>query len=351
MIRASSGFRPVLVFDHAVPQTESASCIFDLSFAALGLAGLEFEVSAPPDAARNNGPIPFVRQSAVNCNGGRLQIAHCRFHTLPGQPLQVAVRAGTSRRIGIRDSEFFGGSAVGWGCPADGTLTVSNCISVGPSAISLRRIPETQSSVEVFGSTFINQHLLTVVVTPRVFDPKPDSLRVRVDRSLIDSADSLLCLRAVGGGLRNPGRALRPLELKNLPISGLVSWQGLGNIYDMGPSYLAYGFDGNLEFEPPTTVDEWQLLWLEAETDARTGRIRCGQIESWHPDLLKLKSGLDLFLERFENGRRILPGTLPGALVTRTGPSEHYEDWLGTRNEIRWRRELMDPVLAIQDRP
>jgi serine/threonine protein kinase len=330
IIRPAPQHRPVIVFD-SPPHDAHGQTLFQVTGGTLVLEGLGLEVIIRGQAASFR-----TRHSAVRLENGRLLMVHCRVRMPPGDLSQVAVLGEQSRSIDIRHCEFFSGTGIGWGCPPDARLHIESSVLVGRTGLSLRHAATQNTRVKLIRSTFVNEELIKLLVTPAAFrvarqngtQGSPLSISVQAEDSLIDCREALLMIRALLSKNR-PADApvLRSKDLSSLPIFKLLDWQGHDNIYDMNRSYVALSANGGIQARAVESFEDWNQLWRTRDQTSRSGRIGFGQnAETFTPALVRVASARQLKIARFENGNAILPFASPGAVINRLGP-EDYATW------------------------
>lgn len=334
IIRPADGYNPVIAFEEKdFPEDQFNYPLFLVKSGTLVLEGLEIEVIPAPPAPK---PSVGARYSAVRMEGdsSQLLMAHCRVRMPPGNPMQIGVQAESSPLVDIRHCEFYCGTCIGWAAPDDGRLNIERSVMVSRTGVTLRQTATTNASVRLSNSTFANEQMLKLLVPTAAFrairlknPPRGQfSISVRADQSLFDCSEAMLMLKPKPGQSQNAVPMIPPRELRTLPIHKLLAWQGNGNVYDPGSSYLALSMNENIVARSADTFEDWQNLWRGQDMTSRQGLIRFGQNNAFVPAMIDLPSVEELRIVRFEDGEPILPFSPPGAIINQLGPID-YPTW------------------------
>lgn len=318
-IRPEIGSFPKIVSDQKGPAADGGSSLFVIEKGVVAFEGLSFECHHRPAKVTQKRHPESARQSAIRCDGGTLKMAHCRVRMSPGQPLQVGVAADDAQRVDIRGCEFFGGSAIAWYAPKDGELSINNCVFVGQTGLVLWCNGHPGASIEVDRSTFVNEHMLMLLVPPRD-DLLSKNLASRsgvvdfsMQTSLVDTRQPMVLRRAV------PLRAseqkiplLKPFELRAIKEPALIAWSGGQNIYDAPQGFRAYVASRETVREQQSLYEDWRRLWRGNDDTSRLGEIRIDHgRESFDDSMQNALDAQSLNITRFENGRAVSPDAAP----------------------------------------
>ena len=343
-IRPEIGSFPKIVSDQREPAADGGSALFVIEKGVVAFEGLSFECHHRPARVTQKRHPENARQSAIRCDGGTLKMAHCRVRMSPGQPLQVGVAADDARRVDIRGCEFFGGSAIAWYAPKGGKVSINNCVFVGQTGLVLWCNGQPGASIEVDRSTFVNEHMLMLLVPPRD-DLLSKNLASRsgvvdfaMEKSLVDTRQAMVIRRAVPLQASEPkAPLLKPFELRELKEPALIAWSGDQNIYDAPQGFRAYVVSRETVREQQSLYEDWQRLWRGNDDTSRLGEIRIDHgRESFDDSMQNALDAKSLNITRFENGRAASPDAAPGALTRVVGPGPRYEAWRNTIRAKSW---------------
>lgn len=344
-IRPEIGSFPKIVSDQRKPAADGGSALFVLEKGVVAFEGLSFECQHRPAKVTQKRHPENARQSAIRCDGGTLKMAHCRVRMSPGQPLQVGVAADDAQHVDIRGCEFFGGSAIAWYASEGGELSIDNCVFVGQTGLVLWCNGHPGASIEVDRSTFVNEHMLMLLVPPRDnllsknLAARSGVVGISMQKSMVDTRQPMVIRRAV------PLRAseqktplLKPFELRSVKEPALIAWSGSQNIYDAPQGFRAYVASRETVREQQSLYEDWQRLWRGNDDTSRLGEIRIDNgRESFDDSMQNALDAKSLNITRFENGRAISPDAAPGALTRVVGPGPRYEAWRNTLRAQSWR--------------
>ena len=336
IIRPAPEHSPVIALD-GVRFTEERHHypVFQVNSGTLVLEGLDIEV-----VVARSWPVPEMktRYSAVRLEGNstRLLMAHCRVRMPGGESLLIGVQAEASRLVDIRHCEFYCGTAVGWAAPEDGRLNIESSVFVSGTGLTLRHTAVTDAFVSLSNSTFANDQLVKLLVPSTAFRiirqqngpvHRRFSITCQANESLFDCREAMLVLRPTDmPNLQIPNPAARPRDLATLPVYRLLAWQGDGNVYDPGSTYLAQAMNSKIVARAADTLGDWQNLWRDQDLSSREGIIRFGQNESFVPEMTNLRSVGQLRIIRIEDGQPTPPFSDPGAIFHQVGPTK-YPAW------------------------
>jgi len=246
-VRPAIGSFPKIVANLDQPAPARGDALFVVEKGELTVEGLSFECQSRPQKGAGKRHPENARQTAIRCDGGALKMAHCRVRMSPGLPLQVGVAADVADRVAIRGSEFFGGSAVTWYAPRAGECSINNCVFVGRTGLVLWCNGNLGAEVTVDRATFINVHMLMLLVPSRDdllaknLTSRLSAIGFAMRNSLVDSRLSMVLRRSV------PPRAseqqaplLNPFELRNIKEPALIAWSGDQNVYDAPQGFRSY---------------------------------------------------------------------------------------------------------------
>jgi serine/threonine protein kinase len=344
-IRPAIGSFPKIVSDLKNPAADGGNALFVLENGVVTFEGLSFECHHRPAKITQKRHPENARQSAIRCDGGTLKMAHCRVRMSPGQPLQVGVAADDAQHVDIRGCEFFGGSAIAWYAPQAGSLTVDNCVFVGRTGLVLWCNGHPGATVDVDRSTFVNEHMLMLLVPPRDdllsknLTSRSAVINFSMRKSLVDSRHAMVLRRAVPlRALEQKTALLKPIELRNLKEPALIAWSGDQNIYDAPQGFRAHVAVRETVREQQSLYEDWRRLWRGNDDTSRLGEIRIANgRESFDEKMQDASDAKSLNITRFENGRATSPDAAPGALTRVVGPGPRYEAWRNTLRAESWR--------------
>lgn len=344
-IRPAAGSFPKIASNLDRPAPEKGDALFVITNGVVTFEGLSFECHSRPQHPGKKRHPENARQAAIRSEGGTLKMAHCQVRMVPGQPLQVGVAADDAEKVDIRGCEFFGGSAVTWYAPEAGRLSIDNCVFVGQTGLVLWCSGNPSAEVKVDRATFVNEHMLMLLVPPRDellakhLTTREALIGLTVKKSLIDSRQAVVIRRAVPRrGVDQQAPLLKPFELREIKEPALVAWQGDQNIYDAPQGFRAYVAARETVREQKSLFDDWQEIWRGNDDSSRLGEIRMDNgRESFLDSMQEARDAQSLNITRFENGRATAPDSLPGALVRVVGPGPRYEAWRNTMRANLWR--------------
>lgn len=346
-IRPANGAFPKIISNLDQPAPASGDALFLVEKGEFTVEGLSFECQSRPQKGADQRSPEHTRQTAIRCKGGTVKMAHCRVRMSPGLRLQIGIAADDAKHVDIRGCEFFGGSAVNWYAPTEGTCKINNCISVGRTGLVLWCNGSAGTRVVVDRSTFINEHTLMLLVPPRDdllatnLTSRPKVINFSIRNTLIDSRLSMVLRRVV------PQRAtgqqtsfLKPFELRNIKEPSLISWIGDHNVYDAPQGFRSYMAARETVLEQESLHDDWKRLWGGNDDTSRLGEIRFGGgRQSFGESMQKANDAKSLRITWIENGRATPPDSVPGAFTGVIGPGTGYETWRHTARSIQWRAE------------
>ena len=342
-IRPAVGSFPKIVSDLDRPVPATGDTLFVVSKGVATFEGLSFECHNRPPLRVGKRHPEQAKQSAIRCEGGSLKMAHCRVRMLPGLSLQVGVSVDGAQRVDIRGSEFFGGSSVTWYAPQNGELSIDNCVFIGRTGLVLWCNGNPDAKVVVDRSTFVNEHMLILMllVPPRdhLLSSRSDSIDFSLTKSLVDSRLSMVLRRAVPSRVTDQqAPLLKPFELRAIKEPALIAWRGNQNIYDVPQGFRAYIAARETVREQQSSHEDWQRLWRGNDDTSRLGEIRVDNgRQSFDDSMLEARDAYSLNITRFENGRATSPDAAAGALIRVVGPGPRYEAWRNTKHANMWR--------------
>ena len=291
-------------------------------------------------------------QPLIRTVGTQFRAANCRFSTSPNADGLVTERVS---RVSLRNCQFTHPAGFAISClpHPEQKFFIQNCILHSQGGITLQPSegPLREPRLELRGNTVVAGHLLVPHLplqqpTESKVIPSPLAWRVFADNNLFHLFQSVL-------GVVNPPPPTGPgggnSRARSQWLFQVLHWNGHRNAYSGNPQFVKLHLVGKGAWISPQwgpkTVNEWQRLWNDRETDSMTLAAHFDFLANnplFHEDPPPALRPED-FRQRGEV-IRAANGQIPGAMIEFVGPGPAYEAFRSSPDYLKWLND--NPVLS-----
>jgi WD40 repeat protein len=340
VIRAGNGYQPVLALSARGRDTERP--IVNCFSAPLTLEGLTFQ---------SIGSTPSRGNNLVGINTSPLHVANCRF--VAKDNWAIGVWATDSPAVDVRNCVFLGSrSAVTWGNPKEGALSVHNCLLAPVGGVGVYSFSPTQKAhVRLTRNTFVGTValVLDIRLVPDFFTAgsRPNARRYAVEaaNNVFAVTDGTFCAFQGAEAWRDKPIAAGPFKTL---VMDLVAWREQRNLYSSNAALMSglMSMKPGTRYEPLMGADQlanWrqfagpEAAALRGKALFAGGNVLTQAQSSETPErLLPKHFRLRPESPGYQAGK---DGEDLGADVELVGPGEAYERWKKTPEYQNWLKE------------